>query len=81
MFSAFLSQDMTYSCAIYPELDGDQERGDGRPEGMNGGIGLKKVVNGRLHTPESESEATGKEDDVDELYDAQIAKLRSIVCP
>ena len=64
---------MTYSCAIFPELDGDLERGIGRMEGMNGGMGLKKVVNGRLHV---ESEAEDKGEDVDELYDAQIAKLR-----
>jgi cyclopropane-fatty-acyl-phospholipid synthase len=72
MFSAFLSRDMTYSCAIYPELDRDLLEEDGR-EAMNGALGLKRIVNGSL------KKEGPKEKEGDDLEEAQIRKLRHII--
>lgn len=72
MFSAFLSRDMTYSCAIYPELDRDLLEEEGR-EAMNGALGLKRIVNGSL------KKDAPKEKESDDLEEAQIRKLRHII--
>jgi cyclopropane-fatty-acyl-phospholipid synthase len=72
MFSAFLSRDMTYSCAIYPELDRDLLEEEGR-EAINGALGLKRIVNGSLKKDVS------KEKESDDLEEAQIRKLRHII--
>lgn len=39
---------MTYSAAIFPELDADLKDGrhDGQEEKNNGGIGLRRIMNG-----------------------------------
>ena len=42
----------------------------------NGGFGLKRIANGRPATPEEGAEAGS---DTDELYDAQVAKLRCVI--
>ncbi|WWD18050.1 hypothetical protein CI109_102497 [Kwoniella shandongensis] len=67
MFSSFLSADMTYSCAIFPELDKDL-RGSGS---SNGGLGLKRIV--------AEGQDEDGTEDKDELEEAQLAKLRHII--
>ncbi|WVR05790.1 hypothetical protein IAU60_002815 [Kwoniella sp. DSM 27419] len=64
MFKAFLSKDMTYSCAIFPELDKDLSHG--RQEERRAILGAK--------APGEEAEEAG-----DELEEAQIAKLRHII--
>ncbi|WVW82181.1 hypothetical protein I302_104187 [Kwoniella bestiolae CBS 10118] len=61
MFSSFLSRDMTYSCAIYPELDKDMY--DGTEQKRREG-GVVDIYN---------------DDGVDELEEAQLAKLRHII--
>lgn len=49
---------MTYSCAIYPELDRDLLEEDGREE-VNGGLGLRRIVNGSMKKT-GEGKAKGK---------------------
>ncbi|WVF70807.1 hypothetical protein IAT40_005601 [Kwoniella sp. CBS 6097] len=66
MFKSFLSKDMTYSCAIFPELDKDLTAG--RQQDRPRKKGLIGVGNGN-----------GDEDEGDELEEAQIAKLRHII--
>lgn len=60
MFSAFLSKDMTYSCAIFSDLDGDLLAPD---HTQVGGLvnGVKSIV---------------EEDRVDKLEEAQLRKIR-----
>lgn len=82
MFSAFLSKDMTYSCGIFKDLDGDLLRAQDIGE-TNGGLGLMKFgksaksnrqANGnhaKLIEDQSESDA-----EVDELEEAQLRKIR-----
>ncbi|KAJ3830653.1 cyclopropane-fatty-acyl-phospholipid synthase [Lentinula raphanica] len=48
MFAGFLSKDMTYSCAIFEDLDGDMTFSNGIKDDIgkwSGGHGLKKVGN------------------------------------
>ncbi|KIM48716.1 hypothetical protein M413DRAFT_437892 [Hebeloma cylindrosporum] len=44
MFAGFLSEDMTYSCAIFPELDGDLTDEKGARNPWSGSQGLKRVL-------------------------------------
>ncbi|KAK7469371.1 hypothetical protein VKT23_003846 [Stygiomarasmius scandens] len=71
---------MTYSCAIFEDLDGDLKKGSDRSE-CNGGQGLKRLghkvndansINGKTHF-------TSEDNDKDELYDAQMRKLRHVL--
>lgn len=85
MFSAFLSKDMTYSCGIFKDLDGDLKR-LGEVGEMNGGLGLikfggkgqkaKPKANGNHGTANSEEHTSAS--DIDELEEAQLAKLRYV---
>ncbi|KAF8904107.1 CFS1-like protein [Gymnopilus junonius] len=43
MFAGFLSEDMTYSCAIFPDLDGDVVEGKDNQNQWSGGQGLKRL--------------------------------------
>ncbi|KDR82375.1 hypothetical protein GALMADRAFT_220377 [Galerina marginata CBS 339.88] len=43
MFAGFLSEDMTYSCAIFPELDGDLVEGEDVQSKWSGGQALKRL--------------------------------------
>ncbi|KAJ3806737.1 CFS1-like protein [Lentinula aff. lateritia] len=72
MFAGFLSKDMTYSCAIFEDLDGDLKGGEqGELKGRwNGGHGLKKLTNGMTNGLPSLS---------DPLEDAQYRKLHHII--
>ena len=71
MFAAFLSKDMTYSCGIFADLDGDlkdrKEIGD-----ENGGIGLKRLVG-----KDSQEQKNQKEGE-DELEAAQYRKIQCV---
>ncbi|ORX34243.1 S-adenosyl-L-methionine-dependent methyltransferase [Kockovaella imperatae] len=81
MFSSFLSEDMTYSCAIFPELDADlREAGKSSMGELNGALGLTRITNGHPSTPQKKKSTSKVEDtEGDELYEAQIAKLRHII--
>lgn len=84
MFASFLSAEMTYSCAIFPELDGDLYReGEERALMSGGGDGTKDE---RSATPtwsrgssSSRTTADDDEQDDDELELAQMAKLRHMI--
>ncbi|KAF7797125.1 hypothetical protein EIP86_008317 [Pleurotus ostreatoroseus] len=80
MFQGFLSKDMTYSCAIFSTLDADLNTPssnlllhtpskDGEEE-INTGASSPTVL-------DSDDEDQGKSED--ELYDAQMRKLRHIM--
>lgn len=82
MFSSFLSKDMTYSCAIFKDLDGDLKRMEEIGE-VNGALGLikfgkagkgKTLTNGD-HGP-AHGSASEAQEGIDELEEAQLAKLR-----
>jgi cyclopropane-fatty-acyl-phospholipid synthase len=83
MFSAFLSKDMTYSCAIFKDLDGDLKRMEEIGE-TNGALGLIKFGKGHNTKPNSRAngdhgihgETKNGSDETDELEEAQLAKLR-----
>ncbi|KAJ7486048.1 CFS1-like protein [Mycena galericulata] len=77
MFSGFLSQDMTYSCAIFEDLDGDMKQGVVRSE-WSGGQGLRRLGKSPTATsiPKTKPDA---EPEVDELCEAQIRKLSHII--
>ncbi|KAH7870932.1 S-adenosyl-L-methionine-dependent methyltransferase [Lentinula edodes] len=90
MFAGFLSKDMTYSCAIFEDLDGDLKGGEpGELKGRwNGGHGLKKLTNGTtngvplLSMPSPASKKTGLAElpsFSDPLEDAQYRKLHHII--
>ncbi|KAF7299608.1 hypothetical protein HMN09_00966200 [Mycena chlorophos] len=76
MFAGFLSPDMTYSCAIFEDLDGDMKEGVERSE-WSGGQGLLRL--GPKSAPTTPAAAQTEEPFVDELYDAQIRKLSHII--
>ena len=72
MFAAFLSRDMTYSCGIFTDLDGDLK--DGRDAGAtNGAIGLKKIG-----AKKEEKEVVNGEIK-DELEEAQLRKIEYVI--
>ncbi|KAJ3926629.1 MAG: CFS1-like protein [Lentinula lateritia] len=85
MFAGFLSKDMTYSCAIFEDLDGDLKGGEqGELKGRwNGGHGLKKLTNGMNGTEPSTSPepnvAAELPSSSDPLEDAQYRKLHHII--
>ncbi|KAF9071211.1 S-adenosyl-L-methionine-dependent methyltransferase [Rhodocollybia butyracea] len=78
MFAGFLSKDMTYSCAIFDDLDGDlkdDKAGLDRAQ-WSGGAGLQRLgqsipLSNQAHT------LTGDETDV--LESAQFRKLHHII--
>ncbi|KAJ7643992.1 CFS1-like protein [Roridomyces roridus] len=74
MFAGFLSQDMTYSCAIFKDLDGDMKDGVARSE-WSGGQGLRRLGKS---TPASAPQGEAQSEE-DELYEAQIRKLSHII--
>lgn len=83
----FLSEDMTYSCAIFPELDGDLSTDKHAQSKWSGGQSLKRLTQAEeTVTPESElgSETAidvdlSFENTNDPLYEAQIRKLQHII--
>ncbi|KAF8914886.1 CFS1-like protein [Mucidula mucida] len=70
MFAGFLSEDMTYSCAIFEDLDGDLISGTdfGR---FSGGHGLTRLNSSTTNVPNILSDDT--------LFHAQMRKLHHII--
>ena len=84
MFSAFLSKDMTYSCGIFKDLDGDLLRIEEVGE-TNGALGLMKFgknAKGAKKAIKSNGnhgkEADEETEEVDELEEAQLRKIRYV---
>lgn len=79
MFSGFLSEDMTYSCAIFEELDGDLHS---RPLDLSriqsSENKLKKTLPTPTPTPTNEPLVEGAEMS-DELHEAQMRKIDHII--
>ncbi|KAF5382311.1 hypothetical protein D9757_008471 [Collybiopsis confluens] len=79
MFAGFLSKDMTYSCAIFEDLDGDLKDGNGIDRGhWSGGHGLHRLG----HQPTEVTAATrliNEDTTTDALESAQYRKLRYII--
>ncbi|KAL0961278.1 hypothetical protein HGRIS_006238 [Hohenbuehelia grisea] len=87
MFAGFLSEDMTYSCAIFEDLDGDLCRGEDQSE-WSGGQSLKRIHPHTGNNLISAAEKAASNHTVDkklrhnqgdELYEAQLRKLRHII--
>ncbi|KAE9405689.1 CFS1-like protein [Gymnopus androsaceus JB14] len=77
MFAGFLSKDMTYSCAIFEDLDGDLKDGFDRGQ-WSGGHGLHRL--GQGSQPSSQSLTLPQNDiDSDPLEVAQLRKLHHII--
>jgi cyclopropane-fatty-acyl-phospholipid synthase len=78
IFPGFLSQDMTYSCAIFETLDGDLE-GDSVNRGeWSGGQGLKRL--GQNASIDRSSVASGASTNTkDGLHEGQLRKLKHII--
>lgn len=72
MFEAFLSRDMTYSCAIFPTLDADVASDEKGEILLENGVVLKGLGNGDPNI------LVGSEGE-DELYEAQMIKLQHLV--
>jgi len=79
-FSGFLSKDMTYSCAIFADLDGDMKDGVTDRGEWSGGQGLKRIDaqphSGAVSSSFAPSDAPPLED---ELHEAQLRKLNHII--
>lgn len=76
----FLSREMMYSCAIFPELDADLKATPAAKMNGNGhaklnGNGHAKL-NGKMHRVSSSS---GSDDELDELHEAQLRKISHII--
>ncbi|KAF5374088.1 hypothetical protein D9615_008893 [Tricholomella constricta] len=88
MFSGFLSEDMTYSCAIFKDLDGDLKGGIPLSS-WSGGQGLKHLTPKASYEPLSPSRkinvnGSGLNGHAfppvrDDLYEAQMRKLNHII--
>jgi cyclopropane-fatty-acyl-phospholipid synthase len=85
MFAQFLSADMTYSCGIFRDLDADLRKingqsANGRKSKSIKANGESRKGNGYSTASASTSDTDGDEGstvvDVDELEEAQLAKLR-----
>lgn len=72
----FLSEDMTYSCGIFENLDADLQSDIDQGE-WSGGQGLRRLSNPPSHARHN-SKANGH-GTRDEMYDAQIRKLNHII--
>lgn len=76
MFESFLSRDMTYSCGIFTDLDGDL-KDNSNIGAVNGGIGLKRLGN-KFEGVNGHSDKQHGIDEKDELEEAQLRKIRSV---
>ncbi|KAI0349595.1 cyclopropane-fatty-acyl-phospholipid synthase [Trametes cingulata] len=56
MFMGFLSKDMTYSCAIFPELDGDLRTAHSRSASSSTGLSTPSLVGTGASTPSTLAE-------------------------
>lgn len=81
MFAAFLSPDMTYSCGIFKDLDGDITRAIGSDGLERFGPGGERINGG--HAPDKLKKAVKlqwkNDEGLDELEEAQMTKLRYAV--
>ncbi|CEL52062.1 cyclopropane-fatty-acyl-phospholipid synthase [Rhizoctonia solani AG-1 IB] len=83
MFEAFLSHDMTYSCAIFPTLDADVVHVEKSERLLENGVVVKGLGNGDIQsigveTGLSANKSTPSNEE-DELYQAQMIKLQHLV--
>ncbi|EIN13054.1 CFS1-like protein [Punctularia strigosozonata HHB-11173 SS5] len=83
MFAGFLSEDMTYSCAIFDDLDGDLKHGSADRSSWSGGQGLRRLTSSASQDfpslPHQSSETLSASLENDTLYAAQLRKLRHII--
>ncbi|CAE6484551.1 unnamed protein product [Rhizoctonia solani] len=83
MFEAFLSRDMTYSCAIFPTLDADMAYVEKGERLLKNGVVVRGLGNGDIHSIGAEDSAPVNKlslsNDEDELYQAQLIKLDHLV--
>jgi cyclopropane-fatty-acyl-phospholipid synthase len=83
----FLSEDMTYSCAIFDDLDGDLKHGIADRGSWSGGQGLRRLTSTSSQDfPTLSNATTGTKLSLappsaakDELHAAQLRKLRHII--
>ncbi|KAI4521657.1 CFS1-like protein [Schizophyllum commune Loenen D] len=74
MFAGFLSQDMTYSCAIFTDLDGDFDQSATPDTGAHGR--QPSSTSSGSSTP---AKVQGDQEESNELYEAQIRKLDHVI--
>ncbi|KAF8710274.1 cellobiose dehydrogenase, partial [Rhizoctonia solani] len=83
MFEAFLSRDMTYSCAIFPTLDADMTIVEKGERLLENGVVVKGLGNGDFHGIGVDTDVPANKltlsDEEDELYQAQMIKLEHLV--
>ncbi|KAJ1310032.1 hypothetical protein OPQ81_006785 [Rhizoctonia solani] len=83
MFQAFLSRDMTYSCAIFPTLDADVAQEEKGERLLRNGVVVRGLGNGDIYTIGVEegtpADNLSLPDEEDELYQAQMIKLQHLV--
>ncbi|KEP53013.1 cyclopropane-fatty-acyl-phospholipid synthase [Rhizoctonia solani 123E] len=82
MFEAFLSRDMTYSCAIFPQLDADMAHVKKGERLLKNGVVIRGIGNGDISSIGAEDGIPAKQlscDEEDELYQAQMIKLEHLV--
>ncbi|QRV86399.1 cyclopropane-fatty-acyl-phospholipid synthase [Ceratobasidium sp. AG-Ba] len=82
MFEAFLSRDMTYSCAIFPTLDADTSLDEKHDRMLENGVVVRGLGNGDasvINTSLDSSTSFLNADGQDELYEAQMIKLHHLV--
>lgn len=82
MFEAFLSHDMTYSCAIFPTLDADVLCSEKGGRLLENGVIVRGMGNGdhsfnAEHNKDLKRVPSSYEED--ELYQAQMIKLEHLV--
>ncbi|KII86625.1 hypothetical protein PLICRDRAFT_114061 [Plicaturopsis crispa FD-325 SS-3] len=87
MFKGFLSEDMTYSCAIFEDLDGDVR--DGNDSKWSGGANLQRVKSATAESPKFSSSpavptplpeaSVSASTAADPLHAAQLRKLHHII--
>lgn len=66
---------MTYSCAIFKDLDGDLKHYGASRSEWSGGQNLKRLIT----KPDEQNEAEDTEVEPDELQDAQLRKIDHII--
>ncbi|KZS93423.1 cyclopropane-fatty-acyl-phospholipid synthase [Sistotremastrum niveocremeum HHB9708] len=76
MFAAFLSRDMTYSCGIFDELDGDLKRG---LKDRSGSEALERFGSAKIDHPTVKGALPDPSQSADRLEEAQIRKLHHIL--
>lgn len=78
MFEAFLSPDMSYSCAIFPTLNADVPRSEKGERRLANGVIVRGMDNGD-YAFNKDSKGIPPPCEEDELYQAQMIKLEHLV--